>query len=91
LSKDEKDDPSMSQTSYTEIAKTTKERDRRTIEREIARGSVIQRDTQWRDTLQYCADAGQRVHDERACNKGRPLKIGHEKSGQKNLVFEASI
>ncbi len=61
----------------TEISKQLG-RDRRTIEREIARGSVIQRDTQWRDTLQYCADAGQRVHDERACNKGRPLKIGHD-------------
>lgn len=53
-------------------------RDRRTIEREITRGSVMQRDTQWRDKLRYCADAGQRVHDERACNKGRPLKIGHD-------------
>ena len=53
-------------------------RDRRTIEREIIRGSVIQRDTQWRDKLRYCADAGQRIHDERANNKGRPLKIGHD-------------
>ena len=53
-------------------------RDRRTIEREITRGSVMQRDTQWRDKLRYCADAGQRVHDERVNNKGRPLKIGHD-------------
>jgi len=53
-------------------------RDRRTIEREIACGSVIQRDKQWRDRLRYCADVGQRIHDERAANKGRPLKIGHD-------------
>jgi len=52
-------------------------RDRRTIEREITR-CVMQRDTQWRDKLRYCADAGQRVHDERVNNKGRPLKIGHD-------------
>jgi IS30 family transposase len=32
-------------------------RDRRTIEREIARGSVIQRDSQWRDKEKYSPDA----------------------------------
>ena len=53
-------------------------RDRRTIEREIASGSVIQVNYEWRERLQYCADTGQRVHDERAANKGRPLKIGHD-------------
>ena len=53
-------------------------RDRRTIEREIARGSVMQVDYQWRDRLRYGADVGQRVHRERAANKGRPLKIGHD-------------
>jgi transposase, IS30 family len=53
-------------------------RDRRTIEREIARGSVIQVDYEWREKLRYCADTGQRVHDESASNKGRPLKIGHD-------------
>lgn len=53
-------------------------RDRRTIEREITRGSVIQRDSEWRDRLKYCADAGQREHDERASGKGRGLKIGHD-------------
>lgn len=55
-------------------------RDRRTIEREIERGSVIQVDAQWREKLTYCADAGQRVHKERAANKGRPIKIGHDHS-----------
>jgi len=53
-------------------------RDRRTIEREIARGSVVQRNTYLQEKLKYCADAGQRKHDESALNKGRPLKIGHD-------------
>jgi len=53
-------------------------RDRRTIEREISRGSVTQVDYEWREQLRYCADAGQRVHNEKASNKGRPLKIGHD-------------
>lgn len=53
-------------------------RDRRTIEREIKRGSVIQRDSQWQDRQVYCADAGERVKEERAENKGRGLKIGHD-------------
>jgi len=53
-------------------------RDRRTIEREIARGSIVQRDTYLQERLKYCADAGQRIHDERGSNKGRPLKLGHD-------------
>lgn len=53
-------------------------RDRRTIERELARGSVVQRDSELRERRCYCADAGQRVHEENASNKGRTLKIGHD-------------
>lgn len=53
-------------------------RDRRTIEREIAHGSVKQLDTYLQEHIRYCADAGQRVHDEKASNKGRPLKIGDD-------------
>lgn len=53
-------------------------RDRRTIEREINSGSVVQVDSLWREQLRYCADTGQRKHNERASNKGRPLKIGHD-------------
>ena len=53
-------------------------RDRRTIEREIMRGSVTLVDSQWREKLKYCADTGQRIHDEQASNKGRLLKIGHD-------------
>ena len=53
-------------------------RDRRTIEREIVRGSVVQLDSELREHIKYCADAGQRIHNERGSNKGRPLKIGHD-------------
>jgi IS30 family transposase len=52
--------------------------DRRTIERELARGTAIQRDSQWRDKGIYLADAGQRDAAEKAGNKGRGLKIGHD-------------
>ena len=50
----------------------------RTIEREIARGTVILRDTNLRDYKMYCADAGQRIYDENAKNKGPMLKIGND-------------
>lgn len=53
-------------------------RDRRTIEREIKKGSVMQRDSELRERVVYCADAGQRKAQENAANKGRPLKIGHD-------------
>jgi len=53
-------------------------RDRRTIEREIQRGSVKQLDTYLQEHIRYCADAGQRIHAERGANKGRPLKIGYD-------------
>jgi IS30 family transposase len=50
----------------------------RTIRREIKMGSVIQRDSELRDRLVYRADYAQRVHEERASNKGRGFKIGHD-------------
>ena len=53
------------------------DRNRRTIEREIKRGSVIQRDRNWIDKECYRADVGQRNSDQNASNKGRPLKIGY--------------
>jgi len=59
-------------------AALTPKRDRRTIEREIARGLTLQRDSEWRERYVYLADVGQRVHDERGANKGRGLKIGHD-------------
>jgi IS30 family transposase len=60
-----------------EIAAELK-RDRRTIERELLRGTVSQRDSQWRDRPVYLADVGQRVSEENAANKGRELKIGRD-------------
>jgi IS30 family transposase len=60
-------------------------RDRRTIEREKRRGSVIQRDSEWRDKSVYLADAGQRVAEENASNKGRGLKIGHDHTLARHL------
>lgn len=76
------------------------QRDRRTIEREIKRGTVVQRDSQWCESEVYCADAGQRVAEEKQRNKGRPLKIGkdhalaaylEEKIGGERYSPEAAI
>lgn len=53
-------------------------RDRRTIEREIKRGTVKQLDYHLREMHVYKADAGQRVKRENATNKGRGLKIGND-------------
>jgi IS30 family transposase len=53
-------------------------RDRRTIEREIALGKTLQRDSELREKHVYLADAAQRKHDENASNKGKDLKIGND-------------
>jgi len=53
-------------------------KDRRTIEREIEKGTVDQLDSELRKRRVYCADAGQRVCVQRGKNKGRGLKIGHD-------------
>ena len=50
---------------------------KRTIEREIKRGEVTQLTSEYEYVQLYKADAGQRVHEERARNKGRSLKIGY--------------
>ena len=52
-------------------------RDRRSIQREKARGLVEQVDTLWRERRVYAADVAQRKNEERAANKGRPLVIGY--------------
>ena len=51
---------------------------KRTIERELARGTVTQLTSGYEYVLRYCADAGQRIHEARAHNKGRGLKIGYD-------------
>ena len=64
-------------------------RDRRTIERELKRGMVQHMRTNPNTSKSaseplhiveevYLADVGQRKHDEKAANKGRGLKIGHD-------------
>jgi IS30 family transposase len=53
-------------------------RDRRTIEREMARGMILQRNSDLTERMAYLADVGQRKHEEAAANKGRGLKIGHD-------------
>jgi len=53
-------------------------RDRRTIEREIAQGLTQQRNSDLTEKKVYLADVGQRKHDEKAANKGRGYKIGHD-------------
>lgn len=57
----------------------------RTIEREIARGKVrlLNHDLTYRE--EYCADAGQRVYEENAKNKGPGLKIGKDHKLAKHI------
>ena len=62
--------------SIREIAELMK-RDRRTIQREKARGMVKQLDGEYREVYRYFSDTGQRVAEERSGNKGRALKIGY--------------
>ena len=71
-------------------------RDRRTIERELKRGTVThkrQNPSGSKSIAQplyitqelYFADVGQRVAEERAANKGRGLKIGHDHALARHL------
>jgi len=62
--------------SVSEIARQLG-RDRRTIQRELGRGRVQQMTTDWEFVQRYCADAGQRVREERGAMRGRGIKIGH--------------
>ena len=66
-------------------ASLTPARDRRTIERELAQGMTVQRDSEWREKEVYLADVGQRKHNENAANKGRSLKIGHDHKLAKHI------
>ena len=51
---------------------------KRTIEREISRGTVRMLNTYLEYDDVYCADAGQRVYLTNASHKGAGLKIGHD-------------
>jgi IS30 family transposase len=48
---------------------------RKTLKREIKRGIVEQRDSEWRERQVYLADVAQRKHEESGRNKGRYSKI----------------
>jgi len=54
------------------------ERDKKTIERELAKGQVEQITTNLIKYEIYSADAGQKEHDERAAGKGPALKLGKD-------------
>ena len=49
-----------------------------TIYKEIRKGLVTFRNSNWTERTEYCADVAQRVTDERQTNKGRDLKIGND-------------
>lgn len=49
-----------------------------TIYHELKRGTVTLKDSEWRDYKKYCADVGERIHQDNLKNKGRPLKIGSD-------------
>lgn len=61
--------------SVSEIAIILKKH-RSTIYREIKAGTVELLDSELRTYKKYCADTGQRLHDEKKHYKGAPLKIG---------------
>jgi transposase, IS30 family len=50
-----------------------------TISREIKKGVVKQKDTNWAEKSVYMSDHGQRAYDEKQSNKGRPLLIEIDK------------
>jgi IS30 family transposase len=51
---------------------------RRTIERELTRGMVELRNSDWTMRKEYSAVVGQKIHDEKATSKGPKLKIGND-------------
>lgn len=60
-------------------------RHKRTIEREIAKGTIrlLNSDLTYRE--EYCADVGQRVYEENGRNKGPGLKIGNDHKLAKHI------
>ena len=57
----------------------------RTIEREIQKGTVRLLNSDLSYRKEYCADAGQRVYEENAKNKGPGLKIGKDHKLAKHI------
>jgi IS30 family transposase len=50
----------------------------RTIRREIKRGTVTFRNSDWTEEQRYCADVAQRKYVENCSNKGPGLKIAND-------------
>ncbi len=49
-----------------------------TMSRELKRGRVMLKDSEWRDYISYSADVAQDDYDKKATNKGPDLKIGKD-------------
>ena len=49
-----------------------------TIYKEIKKGTVTLRNSDWTERKEYCADVAQRITNKNQTNKGRDLKIGHD-------------
>ncbi len=49
-----------------------------TMSRELERGRVVLRDSQWREYASYSADVAQDDYDQKATHKGPGLKIGND-------------
>ena len=49
-----------------------------TMSRELKRGRVVLRDSQWREYASYSADVAQDDYDQKATHKGPGLKIGND-------------
>ena len=60
-------------------------RNKRTIEREIVRGTVKLMNSGLTYSETYCADVGQRKYEQVASNKGAGLKIGHDHKLAKHI------
>jgi len=56
-----------------------------TLSRELKRGKVVLRDTEWRDVISYSAIKAQDDYDMKASAKGPHLKIGKNKQLVKNI------
>ena len=56
-----------------------------TLSRELKRGKVVLRDTEWRDVISYSAIKAQDDYDMKASAKGPHLKIGMNKQLVKNI------
>jgi len=60
-------------------------RHKRTIEREIAKGTIRLLNSNLTYREEYCADVGQRVYEENGQNKGPGLKIGNDHKLAKHI------